>query len=157
MATKREKPKTKTHKKSKKKTSRRRKKTKKTPVMKKQGRRKHIAECDALAMIDAAQGQGRTAKKTAVKVRKPRRSQAAIEAAKRPGRPPGPAPVRDVVVVQISKCKKCGSTRRSPYVKKQELPYNGKSPVDGSDCSKVVNRPTKCLDCGQHRVDKEFS
>lgn len=44
-----------------------------------------------------------------------------------------------------SKCPKCQSTRRAPYHNTRTLKLATK---------KVVWRHTKCLDCGQVRVDK---
>jgi ribosomal protein L32 len=60
--------------------------------------------------------------------------------------PPQPPP--------LSKCPKCGSTRRAPYWQKVERAISGVK--DGKLYSKVVWRRTKCLDCGQHRRDKSF-
>jgi len=56
--------------------------------------------------------------------------------------------------VAVSRCP-CGSMRRAPYSNVQTLDYAGET-RDGVAYSQVVWRRTRCLDCGQVRVDKSF-
>lgn len=59
-----------------------------------------------------------------------------------------------VVVVNLSKCPKCGSIKRTSYNHTRAMDYG--QIVDGRDYSKVIWRNCKCLDCGQTRIDKTF-
>lgn len=70
-----------------------------------------------------------------------------------------PAPVVDV---QPSKCKAvkedgeiCGSTRRADYHNITRVAHAGELP-DGTPYETVIFHRTKCLDCGQARVDRTF-
>ncbi len=62
------------------------------------------------------------------------------------GRPTGSknADVK-VVVVQVTACPRCNSTKRAPYYNRRSLKTAGQI---------VVWRRTKCLECGQVRDDK---
>lgn len=72
-----------------------------------------------------------------------------------PGRPKGSKterrPAADVVP---SRCPKCGSTRRTPYSGSPRVVAHG-GVLEGVPYTHVIFRPTKCLDCGQARVDRE--
>lgn len=48
----------------------------------------------------------------------------------------------------VSECKKCRSTRRAAYsnVTRSE-PFGGRI---------TVRKYTRCLDCGQHRIDRHY-
>jgi len=77
--------------------------------------------------------------------------------AKKRGRPKGSRTATiETVVVQPSKCKKCGSTNRSKYVDKRTLDLLGQL-ADGTIYTSVTWRRTKCLDCGQVRDDKTYN
>jgi hypothetical protein len=74
-----------------------------------------------------------------------------------PGRPVGAKTAdRDVVDVEVSRCKRCGSTDRAKYSSKIEVVGNGMH--DGKPYTSVTVRHTQCLnpDCGQHRVDRFY-
>ena len=60
----------------------------------------------------------------------------------------------DMVEVQVSKCQKCGSTRRSEYHGTQtiEQAFPGIA-SDGTEYTHTIWRRCACLDCGQHRID----
>ena len=76
---------------------------------------------------------------------------------KKTGRPLGSkTPDRDIVDVQVSRCKRCGSTDRKPYTSKVELVGNGIA--NGQPYTSVIVRHTQCAnpDCGQHRVDRFY-
>lgn len=77
--------------------------------------------------------------------------------AKKRGRPPGSkSKTVESVIVEPSKCTKCGSSRRSNYLNKRTLDLNGLRP-DGTVYTSVTWRRTKCLDCGQMRDDKTYN
>jgi len=74
---------------------------------------------------------------------------------KKRGRPPGAKTLdRDVVDVVVSKCK-CGSTKRTPYCQSPKRLPRKRDP-HGNPCNEVVLRHTKCLDCGQARIDRSY-
>lgn len=67
-----------------------------------------------------------------------------------------------VVDVQPSKCKAvkddgeiCGSTRRADYHNVTRVYHAGELP-DGTPFDTIIFRRTKCLDCGQARVDRSY-
>jgi hypothetical protein len=69
---------------------------------------------------------------------------------RKPGRPKGSATVEDEVLVQPSRCKQCGSSRRTKYEGTTRVPFTGN---DG--CVEIVRRRCKCSDCGRCRIDRE--
>jgi hypothetical protein len=74
---------------------------------------------------------------------------------KGPGRPKGSTrTVPDFVNVEPSRCKRCGSTRRSDYYGKTEQAFQGE--YNGRPYTHIVRRRTKCLGCGQIRIDRTY-
>ncbi len=72
------------------------------------------------------------------------------------GRPKGSkTEQKPVIESRLSRCPICGSSERTPYVAKREMPYKGTSP-DGRLCNVVIWRHTTCVQCGQARIDKTF-
>ena len=79
--------------------------------------------------------------------------QAAEQRAK--GRPKGSRNHQvDTVDAPPTACKKCGSTRRTPYTNKRELPIRGVCIVTRQPYTSIVLRRTSCVDCGQYRDDR---
>ena len=79
-----------------------------------------------------------------------------MTATKKRGRPKGAKTVqRDVVTVEPTRCRVCGSTDRDPYRATRRLPHSGFTPA-GELYTTVVWRHTKCRHCGQARVDQTF-
>jgi hypothetical protein len=78
--------------------------------------------------------------------------------AKKNGRPKG-AKNRDVEIAdgQLTSCPKCGSTKRTPYFNRRDLPIAGLHLVTGKPYTSIVIRRTSCGDCGQHRDDRHFA
>lgn len=75
--------------------------------------------------------------------------------ARGPGRPKGSTGGNvDVITVEPSRCRRCGSTRRSDYYGKTEQAFRGEH--NGQPFTHIVRRRTKCLDCGQIRVDRAY-
>jgi uncharacterized Zn finger protein len=70
---------------------------------------------------------------------------------KRPGRPKGSINVRDIVEVEASRCKKCGSSRRTKYENAVRRDYAG----NGLEFIAIIYRTCRCEDCGQARRDQE--
>lgn len=58
--------------------------------------------------------------------------------------------------VEPSRCinAQCGSTAREDYDGKTVIDIGGEH--DGKPYTRVVYRPTRCLDCGQTRTDRTF-
>jgi hypothetical protein len=78
------------------------------------------------------------------------------ERGRRRGRPPGSRnQPRPVVTVDASRCPKCGSTERGPYTRNHETPLAGLT-RDGKPATHLVRRWTKCLSCGQARIDRSY-
>ncbi|QDV26928.1 hypothetical protein [Aureliella helgolandensis] len=75
---------------------------------------------------------------------------------RRNGRPKGSKDIqRDEVDVIGSRCKKCGSSLRTPYANDPtRMAYPGVDPITGKPYTQIVWRRTQCRDCGQHRIDK---
>ncbi len=73
---------------------------------------------------------------------------------KRRGRPAGSPNVDTVIDVPASRCPICQSTRRSEYEGRMVQPYAGMQ--NGSPYTHIVRRRTRCLDCGQVRIDRTF-
>lgn len=78
------------------------------------------------------------------------------DAASKRGRPAG-AKNREVDVVdaEVTRCA-CGSTNRAQYFNRRELDVEGVHILTRKPYTKIVIRRTRCLDCGQHRDDREF-
>ena len=77
-------------------------------------------------------------------------------AKKKPGRPKGSKNQRcPAVDVTPSRCPKCGSTRRSAYSGSPRIVTHA-GVHEGKPFTHVVFRRTRCLDCGQCRVDREW-
>jgi predicted Zn-ribbon and HTH transcriptional regulator len=72
------------------------------------------------------------------------------------GRPAGARTVdRPAADVLPSSCPKCGSTNREPYSgQPREFKYAGEH--EGRPYTRIVYRSTRCRDCGQARVDREW-
>jgi len=72
------------------------------------------------------------------------------------GRPRGSkdGPVAQATVLP-SRCPKCGSTKRQDYANKVVQEYSGLDP-DGKPYTRIIRRRTKCLSCGQVRMDRTF-
>lgn len=87
-----------------------------------------------------------TKTKTAAKPGKPKPAQIASYDAKteKPkGRPAGSKNEPcDMVEASVTTCRKCGSTKRTPYFPNPRRPVNG-----------VVWRKCRCLECRQVRID----
>ena len=74
---------------------------------------------------------------------------------RRPGRPKGSTNADpDVNTVEPSRCQRCGSTRRGDYYGKTEQAFQGVQ--NGLPFTHIVRRRTKCLDCGQVRIDRAY-
>jgi hypothetical protein len=73
------------------------------------------------------------------------------------GRPNGARNVTDTQTVETSRCIRpgCESTDRAPYGKRRVQAYAGVL-ADGTPYTHIVRRPTKCLACGQARIDRSY-
>lgn len=67
-----------------------------------------------------------------------------------PGRPAGVKNITATADVAPSRCPKCGSSQRTPYRKSWEKTF-----AKGIIPAKLIYRRTRCLDCGQARIDRE--
>lgn len=56
----------------------------------------------------------------------------------------------------LTRCPKCDSTERGPYLTKTVQAYNGVHKATGEPFTGIVRRKTKCLACGQHRIDSHL-
>lgn len=76
--------------------------------------------------------------------------------ARRRGRGTSKNHVYELADAAVSRCPKCGSTRRKRYYKRDERPTNRTS--SGEPCTHVVMRWTQCAEpgCRQHRIDRTF-
>lgn len=67
-------------------------------------------------------------------------------------------PKRQTGIPQVStvatQCSKCGSSRRDKYSGVRIQEHAGT--FEGKQYTHIVRRWTKCLDCGQARVDREY-
>ena len=73
----------------------------------------------------------------------------------RKGRPPASKTAdRDAVDTVETRCR-CGSTERAPYANVRTVEGEGVAP-DGKPYTSVLISPTRCLACGQHRVDRRY-
>lgn len=79
----------------------------------------------------------------------------AASSGKRRGRPAGSRnEVPAVIVIEPSRCPACGSLSRSEYWGRSVEKYDGMH--NGRRFRKIIRRRTRCLDCGQLRIDKQF-
>jgi len=74
------------------------------------------------------------------------------------GRPPA-SPNREYDTVEASPtvCKRCGSTDRASYdAKIERISFQNThvNPKTGRQFNVIEYRPTRCLNCNQHRKDK---
>jgi len=71
------------------------------------------------------------------------------------GRPKGSTNAEaDVITVEPSRCRRCGSTRRSEYYGKAEQAFHGVH--NGRLFAHIARRRTKRVDCGQLRIDRTY-
>ena len=61
-----------------------------------------------------------------------------------------------VVTVVTPRCPKCGSINRSAYYGCVTQNYQGVRP-DGTRYQMIIRRRCRCADCGQMRIDREYS
>ena len=59
-------------------------------------------------------------------------------------------------LLQVVNCPKCGSARRSEYWGKIVQRCAGLR-ADKAPYASIIRRRCRCLDCGQVRIDKEYS
>lgn len=78
------------------------------------------------------------------------------KSASKTGRPQGAkTAARDEVTVATSRCRRCGSTKRTPYVGSPRVQeYAGIH--DGREFTRIIRRRTTCVDCGQARLDRSY-
>lgn len=69
---------------------------------------------------------------------------------KKPGRPEGAKNATEIVHIEPSRCKKCGSSRRSAYRGSRTQRFGS-----GTAMTAIIFRHCTCLNCGQSRVDRE--
>jgi hypothetical protein len=61
----------------------------------------------------------------------------------------------DHAAVELSRCPKCGSTEREAYARKHVQRIAG-TDAEGRPSPAIVRRRTRCLGCGQHRIDRSY-
>lgn len=71
------------------------------------------------------------------------------------GRPEGSKTTKEIGTVELSRCKACQSTEKTPYSNKTELEYAGTTAA-GEPYTHIVWRSTSCKSCGQARRDKTY-
>lgn len=73
------------------------------------------------------------------------------------GRTKGPQkmPKPPVNQVEESRCPKCDSTEREDYHNSTEQEFGGTDPK-GKPYTHIVRRRTKCVACGQERIDRSY-
>lgn len=71
------------------------------------------------------------------------------------GRPEGSKTIKETSTVELSRCKICNSTDRTPYTNPTELEFPGFDPA-GLPFTHIVWRATSCKNCGQARRDKSY-
>ena len=76
---------------------------------------------------------------------------------KKKGRPKGSKNIKDVSTVPATVCNKCGSTDRSNYESNPRRVRGYFKDASGGEYDIATLRLTKCLTCGQRRVDRELS
>lgn len=97
------------------------------------------------------------AKKKATKTKRPTKK-TTKKPTKAAAKPPeekksrGPAIKRDETPAEPSRCRRCGSTKRSKY-KGSPRVMHVCGEFDGKPYNRIESRLTKCLDCHQHRSD----
>jgi len=74
---------------------------------------------------------------------------------KQRGRPKGKAPQAPMVSAVATRCPVCGSTERQDYTNTMMQQYRGIAP-DGVPYSRIVRRRTRCVHCGQVRIDRTY-
>lgn len=78
--------------------------------------------------------------------------ESASSAARRPGRPKGATTqTLPTAEAQLTRCRKCGSTDRTPYRRTTETAHCGQK--HGEPYTHIIRRWTSCTHCGQARVD----
>jgi len=74
----------------------------------------------------------------------------------RVGRPKGTSnQSHPAAAARLSRCPKCQSTERGPYTRTTKQAHAGVDP-DGHPYTHVVRRWTRCLACGQSRIDRTY-
>lgn len=63
--------------------------------------------------------------------------------------------VKQVIVWEPSQCPSCGSSDRAEYEGVRRTPCS-KTLADGRVVTAILRRRTKCLSCGQIRIDRSF-
>lgn len=72
-------------------------------------------------------------------------------------RPPGSKNLqRDEVMVEPSRCKRCRSTNRTPYLGNPTVEWAPGTDINGNPFTHVIGRRTECSDCGQARRDISY-
>ena len=79
-----------------------------------------------------------------------------MNVAKKPKSKPGQKRSRPLTVTaEPTRCPVCESTRRGRYTKITWQDYGGIAP-DGHPFTTIARRWTKCVECGQSRIDREY-
>ncbi len=73
------------------------------------------------------------------------------------GRPKGSKNIKEVSTVPATSCMKCQSTDRSNYESNPRRVRGYFVDAAGEQYDIATLRLTKCLNCGQRRVDRELS
>jgi hypothetical protein len=99
-----------------------------------------------------------SSKKRSVRSDPSDRSEAvATSDAKPASRPPGSKNLqRDEVMVEPSRCKRCKSTNRAPYLGNPTVEWAPGTDINGNPFTHVIGRRTECADCGQARRDISY-
>lgn len=100
----------------------------------------------------AAKASGKRATKKTAQADSAKTPSKASTATKKPGRPKGATTQSlPTAEAQLTRCRKCGSTDRTPYRRTTETAHNGQH--QGQPYTHIVRRWTSCAACGQARVD----
>jgi predicted Zn-ribbon and HTH transcriptional regulator len=62
---------------------------------------------------------------------------------------------RELVEVEPSRCRKCGSTNRTSYLGNPQI-QKISGFKDGREYNEIHKKRTSCQNCGQHRFDKIY-